>query len=131
VCEFSLSLSLSYYYYYWITGVGEIQGRPPRGVLSQFGCAAMLLEVGLDRSSSIELIRQGSTFRSVDEMAGRVRTPSEFGGEPGRVQRGTDGFTHELTPAEEARLARATEPTDPADDANAALIREWEAEGRG
>ena len=64
-------------------------------------------------------------------MATRDKRPSEFGGEPGRVQRGTDGFTHDLTAAEESRLMRATDPTDPTDDANAAKIREWEAEGRG
>lgn len=64
-------------------------------------------------------------------MAGRDKRPSEFGGEPGRVQRGTDGFTHDLTAYEESRLARATDPTESSDDAAAALIREWESEGRG
>jgi hypothetical protein len=58
------------------------------------------------------------------------RTPTEFGGEPGRVQRGTDGFTHELTPAEEARLMRATDSLDPTDTAQGALVREWEQEGK-
>lgn len=60
-------------------------------------------------------------------MAGASdKEPSEFGGRPGRVQ----GDGHEPTPAESARLMRATEPTDPADTPEAALIREWIAEGR-
>lgn len=54
------------------------------------------------------------------------KRPSEFGGEPGLIQR----FEHELTPAEEARLMRATEPTDEQDTAAAALVRERSREGR-
>ena len=64
-------------------------------------------------------------------MASRDKRPSEFGGEPGLVQRGTDGFGHDLYPSEEARLMRATEPTDPGDTVQGALQREWQREGRG
>lgn len=59
-------------------------------------------------------------------MAAESKVPSEFGGGPGKVF----GDGHPLTPAEEMRLARATDPTSPSDDAAAALIREWESEGR-
>ena len=53
----------------------------------------------------------------------RDKRPSEYGGTPGRVQ-------GELNSADEARLMRATEPTDPADNGDAALIREQQMEGR-
>ena len=57
-------------------------------------------------------------------MAGtRSKVPSEYGGTPGRIQ-------GEMGAAEEARLMRATEPTDVADDATAALARELLMEGR-
>lgn len=56
----------------------------------------------------------------------RSMKPTEFGGKPGLVQ----GDGHEPTAAEESRLARHTEATDPADTPEAALIREWEREGR-
>lgn len=57
------------------------------------------------------------------------RTPSEFGGEPGLVQRGTDGVAV-LDAAAEARLMRATDPADPNDSVDGALVREWRREGR-
>lgn len=63
-------------------------------------------------------------------MATRDKRPTEYGGEPGLVQRGTDGFTHIPTPSEEARLMRATEPTDPTDTADGARVRELRSEGR-
>jgi len=75
---------------------------------------------------SLVLIVNSHTKIGGFRMATRDKTPSEFGGKPGRVQ----GDGHELTPAEEARLMRATEPTDPADTPQAALVREWDAEGR-
>lgn len=53
--------------------------------------------------------------------------PSEFGGERGLVQKPP----HEPTAAETARLMRATNPNDLSDTPEAALIREWEREGRG
>lgn len=56
----------------------------------------------------------------------RDKRPSEFGGTPGRIA----GGEHTLSSEEEARLMRATEPTDPNDDVNAALIRERRMEGR-
>lgn len=60
-------------------------------------------------------------------MAGqRDKRPSEYGGTPGRVQ--ANG--HEPTAAEQARLMRATEPTDPADTPDGALTRERAMEGR-
>lgn len=58
------------------------------------------------------------------------KEPTEFGGEPGRVQRGSGGFTHSLTPAEAQRILRATNPADPTDTPDAALFREWEKEGK-
>lgn len=59
-------------------------------------------------------------------MASRDKRPTEFGGKPGLVQ----GDGHEPTAAEMSRLARATDAVDPADTPEAALIREWEREGR-
>lgn len=55
--------------------------------------------------------------------AKRDKRPTEYGGTPGRIQ-------GELNSADEARLMRATEPTDPADTPEAALIRERRMEGR-
>jgi len=52
--------------------------------------------------------------------------PSEFGGDAGLVQKPP----HELTPSEEARLMRKTNPEDPTDDVTGALVREWDEEGR-
>lgn len=64
-------------------------------------------------------------------MAINLREPSEFGGDPGRIQDGREqGFEHLLTGAERARLERETETTDPGDSPELALIREWEREGR-
>lgn len=60
----------------------------------------------------------------------RDRRPSEYGGTPGRVQDGIGDIRHELTAEEEARLMRATEPTDPTDDTVGALARERRMEGR-
>lgn len=54
------------------------------------------------------------------------KRPSEFGGVPGRIA----PVPHEPTRAEMLRLAYATEPTDETDNEAAALIREWEQEGR-
>lgn len=57
-------------------------------------------------------------------MAGqRDKRPSEFGGTPGRVQ-GEPGA------ADVARLERASDPLDPADNGDAAAIRERRMEGR-
>lgn len=64
-------------------------------------------------------------------MAVNLNEPTEFGGDPGRVQDGSAaGFVHVLTGAERARLERATDSVVPDDTAELALIREWEAEGR-
>lgn len=51
---------------------------------------------------------------------------SEFGGVPGRIA----PLPHELTSEERTRLERATDPMNPSDTAEAALVREWTAEGR-
>jgi hypothetical protein len=59
-------------------------------------------------------------------MARADQRPSEFGGEPGMVAR----FEHELTPAEEARLMRATDELDESDTVEGALARERAREGR-
>ena len=64
-------------------------------------------------------------------MATRDKRPSEFAGEPGLIQRGTDGFTHDLTSREYARMIRATNPEDATDTPEAARIREMERDGRG
>ena len=57
-------------------------------------------------------------------MAGpRDKRPGEYSGTPGRIQ-------GEVSAADTARLQRATEPTDPADDEVAALNRERRMEGR-
>ena len=60
-------------------------------------------------------------------MAKRAdQRPSEFGGEPGLVQR----FEHELNSQEEARLMRATDELDENDTVEGALARERAREGR-
>lgn len=53
----------------------------------------------------------------------RDKRPSEYGGTPGRVQ----GI---LSAADAARLERATDSLDPADNGDAAAVRERRMEGR-
>lgn len=62
----------------------------------------------------------------------RDRWPSEYGGEPGRIAASPHPFGDGLGKTSEyGRMIRATNPADAADTPEAALLREFEEEGRG